>query len=55
MMCYRQAYIKVVASQSSTNPDKKTNIKYSYHISTLILCNITTLVTHNKTVTLSAL
>ena len=51
MIYCRQALIKIVASQSNTNPDKKTNTKYSYYISLLIRYNITNLVTHNKTVT----
>ena len=32
----RQAHIKLLASQSNTNPDKKTNSKYSYYISVII-------------------
>ena len=46
MIYCRQAHIKIVASQSNANPDKK---NVSYYISTLICYVITTLVTHNKT------
>ena len=52
MIYCRQAHIKIVASQSNANPDKK---NVSYYISTLICYVITTLVTHNKTVTWSVL
>ena len=44
MVYYRQAHNGIVASQLNTNPDKKSTIKKSYYISTLIQCNVTTVV-----------
>ena len=46
-----QVHIETLASQSNTNPVKKTDTKFPYYISKLISYNITTLVIHNKTVT----
>ena len=44
MVYYRQVHNGIVASQLNTNPDKKSTIKKSYYISTLIQCNVTTVV-----------
>ena len=44
MVYYRQVHNGIVAFQLNTNPDKKSTIKKSYYISTLIQCNVTTVV-----------